>query len=215
MRYTFLTSDDLEAAIKEDMLQQLARDDQALIATNVAAAISRMKDYLRQRYDVAAVFPEIGDWAPGNTYAPAAPQLITIDGSEVSYTPPFELNIGGRITNYAWRNGTYYEAIAESLAVEPGNDTANAAWPDFWRERDPRDEKVVSFATDIALFMLHKRVAARKIPQIRVDLYNQANEWLTLVRDGILTPDLPRPVQPADNSDTIRWGSNPQRSHHW
>jgi hypothetical protein len=46
-------------------------------------------------------------------------------------------------------------------------------------------------------------------------MYNQAKEWLTLVRDGDLTPDLPKEVDIKKDVDTPLWGSGPQKGHYY
>ena len=239
MLYNFLTSEDLDGSIKEELLEQLTRGSEVLVTLSEASAVSWMKDYLGQRFDVASIFPAIGEWAPGNEYGPATP--VTLGAASIgydypscqpqgvigyyerpneapagtSYTPLFDYNTAGRLTNFAWHNGTYYQALATNLGIEPGNDEDFPNWRQSWRVRDPRDPKVVSFAVDIALFNLFKRVAPRRIPDMRVSLYNQAKEWLELVRDGNLTPDLPRPVKLNDSSDEIRWGSNRAQTHYY
>lgn len=230
MLYNFLTSEDLEVSIKEEMLTQLVRDNLSLIVLAEARSISWMHDYLGQRFTIADVFPNIGEWAAGNDYGPAV--TVIVPGAIVaadpgifyardtpteatSYTPLYARNAAGRLTNYAWHADQCYEALLPSLGVEPGNTTANALWPAYWRLRDPRDPKLVGFAVDVTLFNLFTRVAPRKIPELRVSLYNQAKEWLTMVRDGNMTPDLPRPLKQADNSDTIRWGSNAPQQYHY
>ncbi len=234
MLYSFLTSDDLYGSIKEDMLIQLTRDDLSKVILAESFSISWMGDYLGQRFTVEDIFPVIGEWSAGNDYGPAT--LVTLPGTPLgecfnptgmafyerpntppagtSYTPLYARNAAGRLTNYAWHNDECYEAIANSLGVEPGkadDPLAELAW----RKRDPRDARVVGFAVDITLFNLYKRVTPRKIPDLRISMYNQAKEWLTLVRDGSLTPSLPRPIQQADNSDTIRWGSNRAQDHYY
>jgi hypothetical protein len=228
MLYNFLTDADLAVGIKDAQLSQLTNDQTGLIPRAEASAVSWMKDYLGQRFDVADCFPSIGEWAGNNSYGPA--QLVTPsvavygcgpaplayacgsdDEAAQPYTPLFERNDAGRIINYVYHDGTYYEALEASLNVEPGTEDAEG----IWRERDPRDAKLVGYCVDITLFMLHKRVSPQRIPQIRIDLYNLAKEWHELVREGTLTPDLPRPRKKADSSDTIRWGSNPQRQHYY
>jgi hypothetical protein len=240
MLYNFLHSADLDGSIKEEMLEQLTRGNEVVIILSESSAVSWMKDYLGQRFDVASIFPVIGEWTQGNEYGPARP--ITLGAASLygydypandsmsvigyferpneapagtSYTPPFEYNTAGRLTNYVWHQGSYYEAVATSLGIEPGNDEDFPDWAASWRLRDPRDPKVVSFAVDITLFNLFKRVAPRKLPELRVSLYNQAKEWLELVRDGNLTPDLPRPVKADESSDAIRWGSNRAQDHYY
>ncbi len=227
MRYNFLTSADLEVSIKEEQLTQLVRDNLSLIVLAEARSISWMQDYLGQRFTVADVFPTIGEWAAGNDYGPAV--TVIVPGALVagdpgifysrdytteatSYTPLYARNAAGRLTNYAWHLDKCYEALVPSLGVEPG---VTLGWARSWRPRDPRDPKLVGFAVDVTLFNLFTRVAPRKIPELRVSLYNQAKEWLTMVRDGNLTPDLPRPLKLADNADTIRWGSNAPQQYHY
>jgi hypothetical protein len=226
MLYSYLTSEDLDAAIKEEQLTQLVRDNLGLIAVAEANAVSWMKDYLGQRFDMAATFPTIGEWQAGNDYAPARPitlpgRLITGDNlfyerdtaTEPSiYTPPYDYNAAGRLTNYAWNNGQCYQALRASVGVEPG---VAPNWQLSWLARDPRDAKLITFCLNVTLFRLFTRIAPRRIPELRTSLYNETKEWLTLVRDGMLTPDLPRPIQVEDSSDAIRWGSNPQQSHYY
>jgi hypothetical protein len=236
MLYTFLNSEDLESAIKSEQLTQLTRDNFYLVALAESSAVSWMKDYLGQRFDMVATFPTIGEWAAGNDYGPAMP--ITIGGEAspypcqpawatsfyerpqpslagTTYTPLYAYNAAGRLTNYAWHEDQCYEALKPSLGVEPGNTTANPDWGLSWRLRDPRDPKLVAFCIDVTLFNLFKRITPSKIPEMRVSLYNQAKEWLTLVRDGMLTPDLPQPIKVADSSDAIRWDSRPPGQHYY
>ena len=231
MLFSFLNSADLEGAIKEEQLTQLVRDNMGLVAVSEASAVSRMKDYLGQRFDLAAAFPTVGDWSAGNDYAPAVALVLPAADpgtflaqpldyltrpepavSGISYTPPFAYNPAGRLTNYAYHEGQYYQSLTASLGVEPG---VTDGWETSWQARDPRAPQLVRFALDMALFMLFTRVAPRKIPDLRVSLYNEAKEWLTLVRDGNLTPDLPRPLKLADSSDEIRWGSNAPQFHYY
>ena len=195
MLYNFLTSTDLDGSIKEEQLDQLVRGNLTLVVLAEASAVSWMHDYLGQRYDLAGAFPRIGEWAAGNEYGPARPVVVPATpafGPEApryglefyerpidypagrTYTPRYDYNDAGRLTNYVWHEGTYYEALMTSLGVEPGAADPLAALA--WRERDPRDPKLVSFAVDIALFYLFKRVAPRKIPDFRISLYNQAKE---------------------------------------
>ncbi|MFD2787953.1 hypothetical protein [Hymenobacter rubripertinctus] len=215
MLYSFLTSDDLDVAIKDEQLYQLVRDDLTLIARAEAAAVSWMQDHLGQRFDLPNVFGGIGEWSAAHAYAPALPASVLIEGQSVVYLPTYDRNAVGRVTNYAWHAGFWYEALTPSIGVEPGNLEANLYWEDSWRERDPRDAKLVGYCVDIALFLLHKRVAPRKIPTFRIDMYNLAKEWLEQVRDGLLTPNLAQHIRPSESSDTIRWGSNYPVTHYY
>lgn len=227
MLYNFLTSADLDVSIKEEQLTQLVRDNFSLIVLAEARSISWMQDYLGQRFTLADTFPNIGEWAAGNDYGPAVRVIVPgglvaadpgifyardIPTEATSYLPPYARNSAGRLTNYAWHEDQCYEALIPSLGVEPG---VTVGWELSWRPRDPRDPKLVGFAVDVTLFNLFTRVAPRRIPDLRVSLYNQAKEWMTMVRDGNLTPDLPRPLKAADDSDTIRWGSNIQQQYHY
>jgi hypothetical protein len=86
-----------------------------------------------------------------------------------------------------------------------------------WTQADRRSQLLVDFIADITIHILLKRIAGNKISQVRTDAYANAKEWLEAVRDGKMTPELPRLVVVDDTDpesvDTVKWGSNPKQDH--
>jgi hypothetical protein len=211
--YNFLTEEDIEVSIKEDLLNQIIQGDSTFVPKAEARAVSYMKDFLRERFVVADIFPEIKVWSGTKNYKKSVEQSLTYTnhlGKEITetFTPVYYRDATG-ILNVVYKSGKIYVALQDSTNQDP------ATKPLYWQEFDPRDQKIVGMCTDVLLFYLHTRINPRKISQLRTDMYNQAKEWLTLVRDGDLTPDLPKEVDIKKDVDTPLWGSGPQKGHYY
>jgi hypothetical protein len=214
MIYNFLTDEDLRLAIKDDMLVQIGVTDSMIVKAE-SYAISLMKDFIGQRYLLDDCFPKILKYSTTRNYKKALVQTITYTNvlrveETVNFTPVYnrELDV---IINYCFDDVSkkFYKAIADSTN-QPLTDV------NYWEEFDPRDGLVVSMCTDIALFRLHTRVNPRKIPALRLDMFNQAKEWLTMVNAGDITPDLPKPIyQPSEDIDTPKWGGGANRRNYY
>jgi hypothetical protein len=96
--------------------------------------------------------------------------------------------------NYWQDNGLY--------SVPPGN----IANPLCFAQGDNRSQQMVMYMIDITLYHLHSRIAPRNIPQLRIDRYENAVNWLKMVMKGSVSAALPKrqPVRGA----RIRAGSN-------
>jgi phage gp36-like protein len=133
----YLTADDLSQQIKQDQLDTLTGGTAALQDRAEITAMSEMESYLRQRYDVVALWALLEDNRPGI---------------------------------------------------------------------------IVTYLVDMALYHLHSRINPRKIPELRMDRYDNAIAWLKRVARGELSPNLPLLVEGADE---IRWGSNQKLDHYY
>jgi hypothetical protein len=78
---------------------------------------------------------------------------------------------------------------------------------------DDRHDQLLGVIIDLSLYYLHKRLNPRKIPAHRKDSYEEAMNWLMMVRDGDLLPDLPVPAE-EDQEDIVLFQSNPKRENH-
>ena len=77
----------------------------------------------------------------------------------------------------------------------------------YWTAGDNRNQQLVMYVIDITLYHIHKRIAPRNIPDLRVKAYDDAKKWLKDAAQGdYITADLPR-IQPRSGA-RIRWGSN-------
>ncbi len=55
-----------------------------------------------------------------------------------------------------------------------------------------RHKTLVRYMMDIAIYELHARIQSNMVPQLRIDRYDEAMRWLKDVRDGKISPNLPR-----------------------
>lgn len=212
MKFTFLTKSDILSAIKTDQLAQIIGNDDTLIEEQEKAMVSYMKSYLNNRFDMADTFPTISEWDSTTDFVVATELTATIRGEEVNYIPAYFRNEHGYIRNYCYHNQRFYICIVNNTDIEPG---VADDWEDFWSEKDPRIGIIKNYCIDLTVFTLFKRVAPRKIPQIRIDLYNLAKEWLENTNKGKINPELPLPLLPDESTDELQWGSNESREYRW
>lgn len=76
----------------------------------------------------------------------------------------------------------------------------------YWTKGDNRNQQLVNYVIDIALYHIHSRIAPRNIPDLRVKRYDDAIKWLKMAGEGKITADLPV-IQPKSGG-RIRWGGN-------
>lgn len=76
----------------------------------------------------------------------------------------------------------------------------------YFVKGDNRDQQMVLYFIDLALYHLHSRIAPNNIPQLRIDRYDSAIEWLKMCAKGEVTPNLPK-IQPKEGA-RIRYGGN-------
>jgi phage gp36-like protein len=88
----------------------------------------------------------------------------------------------------------------------------------FARTGSERNPILVMYAIDIALYDLHSRINPRKVPQHRIDRYENAIKWLEQVSKGVIKP-VNMPLLPVDaptaQTGTIKYGSNPKRDNQY
>lgn len=75
-----------------------------------------------------------------------------------------------------------------------------------WTKGDNRDQQMVTYMIDITLFHVHSRLAPRNVPQLRIDRYTHAIQWLQMAGQGAITASLPL-LQPSQGN-RIRYGGN-------
>ena len=98
--------------------------------------------------------------------------------------------------------GAKYWQVVSTYTVPANTDILDT---DYWTKGDNRDQQMLLYFVDIALYHLHSRIAPRNIPQLRIDRYHSAIDWLKMCGKGEVTPNLPL-IQPRSGS-RIRFGS--------
>lgn len=119
------------------------------------------------------------------------------------------------------QSGAAYWSLDEAYIVPAATAINNEA---FWSATDNRDQQLRQKLCEITLFHLHKRIAPRNIPQLRIDAYMGAENdrsivdgeirypvysalgWLQACARGEVTPNLPL-LQPKQGN-RIRFGGN-------
>jgi hypothetical protein len=75
-----------------------------------------------------------------------------------------------------------------------------------WIMGDNRDQQLVTYIIDIALYHVHSRIAPRNIPDLRVKRYDDAVKWLKMCAKGDVTAEMPV-IQPRSGG-RVRFGGN-------
>lgn len=117
--------------------------------------------------------------------------------------------------------GTNYWHLEDAYIIPANTDINNES---VWSTSDNRDQQLRQKLCEITLFHLHKRIAPRNIPQLRIDAYMGAENdraivngeirypvysalgWLQACARGEITPNLPL-LQPKQGN-RIRFGGN-------
>lgn len=122
------------------------------------------------------VFPDAGTsgaawWTDNGAYTVPANLLPTAAyNSSTSYTA----------NQYAQFQGNIYICLAATTGqFDPDK------WRAVWVLGDNRSQLMVTSIVDIALWYMHAAIAPNNIPELRMEKYNVAIEWLRRVRDGI------------------------------
>lgn len=185
---------------------------QAQQATSINTQQSRLQNITSMNVPYPNVFPD--DPTSG----------VAFWGVGVAYS--FKGYVPGKTNAFAaWSNATTYTAgqrakytIAlgdvnvESLIGSNLNNVPLAditSWQQLsWTLGDNRSQRLVMVMVDITLYHIHSRIAPRNIPELRINRYKAACNWLSDAAHGLITPNLPQ-NQPQVGS-RIQWGSKTQ-----
>ena len=74
----------------------------------------------------------------------------------------------------------------------------------YWKFGDNRNQQLVNYFIDIALYHVHSRISPRNIPDLRVKRYDDAIKWLKMAGRGDITAELPL-IQPKQGA-RVRYG---------
>ena len=131
-----------------------------------------------------------------------------------SHETMLNINSQSRTQNFApdditdglkyWGTGTAYTVAAGTLPT----DTTK------WTAGDNRNQQLVNYCIDVALYTVHSRIAPRNIPELRVKRYDDVIKWLKNVAQGKeITAAMPL-IQPSQGM-RIRWGGDVKRINNY
>jgi hypothetical protein len=81
-----------------------------------------------------------------------------------------------------------------------------------WKESDPRDKLLIVYCAVMTVYNMSRSINPRKISNDLENAYAGILEWLDDVNAGLEHPDWPIL---SEGSNTIQWGSEPQREHYY
>lgn len=76
-----------------------------------------------------------------------------------------------------------------------------------------RHPVIIMYMIDVVLYHLHSNISPRNVPQLRMDRYDAAIKWLTMVSKEQINPDLP--LLPDNESIVFKGGSREKYSEPW
>lgn len=220
--------------IQGDNLNQIVEGNYSTLLDVEQAAQAEMISYLTQRYDVSKVFTDTQVFDISTPYsinnlveytAPSFNQLSTYSTSDkVVYSGSIYTSISGStgvlpstgVTS--WTYVTTDKNLYYAISATTGNYPDNTA---YWVKGDNRNQQIVMYMIDIALYHLHSRINPRNIPEVRMIRYDGANAfqsggaigWLKKVASGDVTAALPS-ITPQQGV-SIRWGSNTKNTNNY
>lgn len=134
-------------------------------------------------------------------------------------SPEFDFEKAYKKDDQVFYKGREYTAIKPSQGIKPDDPTYGVQ---FWGEGeaytftgqlptnttyfthgDLRNQQLLMVAIDMTLYHLHKRIAPRNIPELRVKCYDDAVIWLSKCADGKIIPNLEL-IQPKSQASGLR-----------
>ena len=215
----FVTIDDFKHVIQSSDLDVILGDDDSNINQSLFAALSEVKGFIRNRYDVDRIFKTTNIFSFTATYAvddlveqhatAYAVATTYAVGNYVSYESDLYkciLIATGKVpTNQTYWTKTgkdrgLYKCILEATGQEVSNTTY------FEPAEDPQLLK--TYVIDIALYIAHSRIQPRNIPEWREQRRDNAIEYLIKVSKGKdITMNLPI-YSDTDIGQRISYGGN-------
>lgn len=184
----FLIPQDYEAIIRTEILTTITAGKNYNVEAAELTARAEMESYLASRYDVAKILVDVAPWTNGPQFDTGA--LVWATGA-----------LGTQLV---------FTATAPSAGINPFDPGTG------WIPKDPRNQLIRTYLTDMAVYHAHAAIPHKAIPELRVMRYEAAINWLDKVNKGQLTPALPLLPDTADGTPTdgvIRLGSNPKVRH--
>lgn len=169
----------------------------------------------KQRGAYTAGFYNVGDvvWWDNHTYTCKVQTCIMDSDLAIQYPSYASLPSNNVFPNDVHNGSAYWTDNGEYI-LDAGlipSLMGSGATPSVWKAGDNRDILLVQCIINIALYLLHKRIAPQNVPEHRKLCYKLSIEWLDSIKEGKDLSNLV-PVQP--NGDTsISWGSKVKLSN--
>lgn len=212
----FLLASDYDQLIRADLLNVVVDGAARVRAAAELTARTELESYLRGRYDVAAIFPDVLTYAAARQYAAGAVVAYQVPAvpatQQGSGTPAGELLLYLALRSSTGETpdpATTPDVVADLEAAAADGALLTPPAPvvpgPAWVQQDPRNPLLVAYLIDCTLYHLHSRQNPSKIPQLRMDRYDMAIDWLKAARAGKMSTGLPpAPVLLPDGKENIQ-----------
>lgn len=189
-----------------DLIYHKGKIYKCLISSTQLSHGQQLQYSTYQNLPYSNVFPDnatygAAHWGVGVSYSVVGllPNAVPTDFTDYSSVTSY---VVGNKVKY---NSIIYQAIKNSLNITPETDIT--AWqPISWVSGDNRNPNILEHYIDCTLYKLHKGIAPRNIPDLRVKAYDDAINWLEKCADGRITLNLPK-LQPL-KGNKIRFNGN-------
>jgi len=130
----------------------------------------------------------------------------------------YTASINAEILNSLTRNDPAIIEVAEDRAIDEmkGYLTSRYKVDDiFNKSGNHRHNLILMMAIDMALYHLHSIYNPVKLPEIRVQRYERAVEWLKQVSKGLINPEGLPILTPQNEKGQLLFGGNKKRGNHY
>jgi hypothetical protein len=195
----FIIRHDFDQLITQTDIDVLTGADDHILTEAERSTQLEVKSYLRARFDVASMFPDVITWT--NTRVNTAGELVFLTAPNwahqlytVGETVNFDnekiyrciLNTTTSGNNENPNNATYWELIGSNdtlYLVDVTNTAEKLNDVSFFTENDPRDALLIRLMVDLMLYEIHSRINPRMIPELRIQRRDDVIKYLSSVAD--------------------------------
>jgi len=195
----FIIRHDFDQLITPTDIDVITGADNHILVEAERSTQLEVKSYLRTRFDVASMFPNVITWT--NTRINTAGELVFLTAPdwahqlyEVGETVTFDnekvyrciLNTTASGSSQDPTNATYWELIGsnDTLYLTAVTNTAEKLNDvSFFTVNDPRDALLVRLMVDLMLYEIHSRINPRMIPELRIQRRDDVIKYLSSVAD--------------------------------
>jgi hypothetical protein len=194
----YLNPGDYSVQVRNEIASLLSENKEVNVVKAENARVSYMRSEFARRYDTASIFRLMSLWDAALVYQEAvSPALPTL----IYYKQAGQTEEDFKV----------YEVITTTIAGESPETT-----PAKFSEYNGRNPFVILKLVDLILYDLHSKYARRLMPQIVIDRYKEAVEWVQRVGDGLIDADLPvLDSGTLSESSDIRYNSHPAEDNRW
>jgi phage gp36-like protein len=227
----FLIRHDYGQLITNDDLNVIIGNNEHILDEAMKSTQVEIESYLRDRYDVALMFPDLTQWTESKTFNIdqaiilaadnwtaknyAVGDLVSFDSGQSLIYRCVQLTVSNEIPT----NVTYWEPIGimdqlySCIQIATNQKPNDAA---YFTPTEQRDPHLVRMFIDLMLYELNSRIKPRNIPEFRIQRHDDVIMYLKNVADPRknISPNFPLIILDDGTGFDISFGTSPNVSNH-